>query len=69
MNQECVDILLKVMAAGSVREEFSSPQMPPRCSRGKLVAVWPFVWIFLPLGEENGSRHKRLSFPKCKSTF
>lgn len=28
MNQECVDILLRVMAAGSVREECNSPQMP-----------------------------------------
>lgn len=28
LNQECVDILLRVMAAGSVREECSSPQMP-----------------------------------------
>lgn len=28
LNQGCVDILLRVMAAGSVRVECSSPQMP-----------------------------------------
>lgn len=28
MNQECVDILSRVMAAGSVGEECSSPQKP-----------------------------------------
>lgn len=55
MNQECVDIVLRVMAAGSVREECSSPQMPTRHSRGKSAGCLALCSLsFCLLEEENG---------------
>ncbi|KAF3690965.1 hypothetical protein EXN66_Car006639 [Channa argus] len=46
MNQECVGILLRMVAAGSVRVESSSPHMLHDFPDGNLVAVWLFVCYF-----------------------
>lgn len=55
MNQECDDILLRLMAAGSVREEYSSPQMPTRHSCGNYGGCCALcTHIVLPSEEENG---------------